>query len=161
MPSEVTAMPRIQPLPLLVLAVLCLAASPAPAAVATVYKCFDAKLNVVYTDQPCRGEQLEIELGAVDHAAVAELAREREAVSRAIAQRIAEGNRMPVARDYAPPAYYAGPPPGYYGNDVYYAPGWGFYGPPVADRRGDRDRPPLRKPRPPSVPASRGDLIRR
>lgn len=146
----------------LALAAMCLA-SPAPAAVTTVYKCFDAKLNVVYTDQPCRGEQLDIELGTVDHARVAELARERENVSRAIAQRIAENNRAAAARDYAPPVY-AGPPPEYGGNEVYYPAGWGYFGPPVADRRGGRDhaRPPSRNHRPPpTVPATRGDLIRR
>jgi hypothetical protein len=147
-----------------VLAGLCLAASPAPAAVTTVYKCFDAKLNVVYTDQPCRGEQLAIELGSVDHAKIAELAREREAVSRAIAQRIAEGNRAQAVRDYAPPVY-VGPPPGYEGNEIYYPAGWGWWGPGVADRRGgrgDHGRPPSRNDRPPpTVPASRGNLIKR
>lgn len=146
------------------LACLCLAASPAPAAVTTVYKCFDAKLNVVYTDQPCRGEQLDIELGSVDHARIAELAREREAVSRAIAHRIAEGNRTQVARDYGPPVY-VGPPPNYDGNEIYYPAGWGWFGPAVADRRGgrgDHGRPPSRDKRPPpSVPATRGDLIKR
>jgi hypothetical protein len=156
---------RTSLLPLAALAGLSLVASPAPAAVTTVYKCFDARLNVVYTDQPCRGEQLDIELGTVDHARVAELAREREAVSRAIAQRIAENNRAAAARAYAPPVY-AGPPPGYYGGDeVYYPAGWGYVGPTYGDRRGgrgDHARPPSRNNRPPpSVPASRGDLIRR
>lgn len=146
-------------LPAGALAGLCLAANPAPAAVTTVYKCFDAKLNVVYTDQPCRGEQLDIELGTVDQAKVAELAREREAVSRSIAQRIAEGNRAQYTRDYGPPVY-AGPPPGY-DNEVYYPAGWGYYGPAPKDRRRpDNVRPPNDRP-PPSVPASRGNLIRR
>lgn len=153
-------MRRTPLLPLGTLACLCLAASPAPAAVTTVYKCFDGKLNVVYTDQPCRGEQLDIELGTVDHAKIAELAREREAVSRAIAQRIAEGNRAQLARDYAPPVY-VGPPPGYDG-EVYYPAGWGYYGPTANDRRPrDNLRPPANNRPPPSVPAARGGLIRR
>ena len=153
-------------LPLCALACLAVTATSVGAAQTTVYKCFDAKLNVVYTDQPCRGEQLSFELGTVNHAAIAELAREREAVSRAIAQRIAETNRARLARDYAPPIAYAGPPPDGYGNEVYYPAGWGYYPPTYGDRRGrfDDARPPAHRQRdraPPHVPASRGDLIKR
>jgi hypothetical protein len=150
------------PLSLAAMALVGFVSSHGHAAQATVYKCFDAKLNVVYTDQPCRGERLDIELGSVDHARVEELAREREAVSRAIAQRIAEGHRAQLAREYAPPVVYAGPPA--VGNEAYF-PAWGWFGPGFDDRRGGRGehaRPPASRHRsPPSVPASRGDLIRR
>ena len=106
------------------LAALALGIAPAAsAAVATVYKCFDRHLNVVYTDQPCGGEKLDIELGRVDQNAVAELAREREALSRAVAQRIADNRRYPVA---AASDYIAVPPlPD--GSEVYYPAGWGYY----------------------------------
>jgi hypothetical protein len=88
------------------LAALALVALPAAASTTTVYKCFDRNLNVLYTDQPCRGEQLEIDAGRADPAAVAELAREREALSRAVAARIADLRRPPVPS----PTYVAGPP---------------------------------------------------
>ena len=99
-------------------------ASAASAAVTTVYKCFDRNLNVVYTDQPCRGEQLDIEAGRADPNAVAELQREREALSRAVAQRIADNRRYPgVASDYA-----IGPPlPAE--PEIYYPAGGGYYAP--------------------------------
>src|ERR1700755_2120798 len=84
---------------------LALAAGYGNAAVPTVYKCFDRNLGVLYTDQPCRGEQLSIEGGSIDPVAVAELQREREAVARAAAQRVAELRRVDVA-----PQYYAGGP---------------------------------------------------
>src|SRR5215203_2602697 len=80
------------------------AAPPALCAITTVYKCFDRTLGVLYTDQPCRGEQLSIEGGRTDPAAIAELTREREALSRAVAERIADNRRLPVAM---PPDYYA------------------------------------------------------
>lgn len=156
-------MSRTALLSLAALACLGLAAGPARAAEATVYKCFDARLAVVYTDQPCNGERLQIALGQVDHEKVAELAREREAVSRAIAQRIADNNRARLARDAAPPVVFDAPPPGY-GNEVYYPAGWGWVGPAAGDRRGgrgDHARPPARHRPPPSVPAPPGNLIRR
>ena len=115
-------------------AVLACAAPSATAAVTTVYKCFDRSLGVVYTDQPCRGEQLDIEAGRVDQNAIAELQREREALSRAVAQRIADNRRAPVASsDYVA----AMPPPAE--SDVYYDAGWGYYAPYANDRLRDRD----------------------
>jgi hypothetical protein len=138
------------------LAALALGVAPtATAGVATVYKCFDRHLNVVYTDQPCGGEKLDIELGRVDQNAVAELAREREALSRAVAQRIADNRRYPVAvgsgSDYIP-----GPPPSD-GNEIYYPAGWGYYSPYGNDRmrgRGNFDRGGDNRARPTrSVPA--------
>ena len=114
------------------LAALALGMAPAAsAAVATVYKCFDRHLNVVYTDQPCGGEKLDIELGRVDQNAVAELAREREALSRAVAQRIADNRRYPVA---AASDYVAAPSPPLDGSEVYYPAGWGYYAPYGNDR---------------------------
>ena len=137
------------------------AATHASAAATTVYKCFDGKLGVVYTDQPCRGEQLSIEGGTADPVAVAELAREREALSRSAAQRIADNRRAAIERDLAPQYVYAGPPAGY-GSEIYYPAGLGYY-PNAVDGRPPRDhlRPDPRRGRMSAVPAPRGNLIRR
>ena len=111
-------------------AVLAAAGTPATSAVTTVYKCFDRSLNVVYTDQPCRGEQLDIEAGRADPAALAELQRERDALSRAAAQRIADNRRLPVANsDYAVGGF--APP---IDPEVYYPAGSGSSGPYSAER---------------------------
>jgi hypothetical protein len=111
-------------------AMLAAAAAPASSAVTTVYKCFDRSLNVVYTDQPCRGEQLDIEAGRADPAALAELQREREALSRAVAQRIADNRRLPVANsDYAVGGFASPIDP-----EVYYPAGWGSYDPYAVER---------------------------
>jgi len=111
-------------------AVLAAAATPAIGAVTTVYKCFDRSLNVVYTDQPCRGEQLDIEAGRADPASLAELQREREALSRAMAQRMADSRRLPVANsDYAVGGF--APP---MESEVYYPAGWGSYAPYSTER---------------------------
>ena len=108
------------------------AALPATAAVTTVYKCFDRNLGVLYTDQPCRGEQLDIEAGRADPAALAELQREREALSRAMAQRIADNRRVHVDA----PGYVIAPPPA--GGEIYYPAGWGYGAPYYSE---DRMRP--------------------
>jgi hypothetical protein len=105
--------------------VLAVAPAAAMAAVTTVYKCFDRNLAVVYTDQPCRGEQLDIEAGRADPAALAELARERQSLSRAVEQRIADNRRSPSP---AVPDVFAGPPP-VSAPDVYYPAGPGYYAP--------------------------------
>lgn len=107
------------------------AALPAAGSVTTVYKCFDRSLGVLYTDQPCRGEQIDIEAGKADPGALAELQREREALSRAMAQRIADNRRVVVE----PPGYYAPP---YAEPEVYYPAGWGYYGPTANDRTRNR-----------------------
>ena len=135
----------------------------AGAAATTVYKCFDRNLAVVYTDEPCRGEQLRIETGSVDQAAVAELQREREAVARSAAQRVAELRARPEPlQQYA----YAGPPPmpdyGY--ADTYY-PAYG-YGPYYDNNNNNNDRgrgrpDNGRKRQQYHVPAPKGDLIKR
>jgi hypothetical protein len=108
------------------------------AAVTTVYKCFDRSLGVLYTDQPCRGEQLDIEAGRADPNAIAELAREREALSKAVAQRIADNRRLAAAA----PDYGAIPPPPP-DAEIYYPAGWGYYAPygdQQARGRGDHPR---------------------
>src|SRR5215203_1204502 len=110
-------------------ALLLVIATAASAAVTTVFKCFDRNLNVVYTDQPCRGEQLDIEAGRVDQNAIAEPPRDREALSRAVAQRIADNRRHPVAA----PEFVA-PPPAGAGSEVYYPAGLGYYAPYGDDR---------------------------
>lgn len=112
------------------LATLVLGIAPAAsAAVTTVYKCFDRNLGVLYTDQPCRGEQIDIDAGRADPNAIAELARERDALSRAVAERIADHRRYPVAA----PDYVVGPPPPS-APEVYYPAGWGYYAPYGNDR---------------------------
>lgn len=113
------------------LATLAASAALPAAAVTTVYKCFDRALGVLYTDQPCRGEQLDIDAGKADPAALAELQREREALSRAMAQRIADNRRVAVE----PPAYYVPP---YAEPEVYYPAGLGYYGPYAGDRTRNR-----------------------
>jgi hypothetical protein len=101
---------------------------------ATIYKCFDRSLGVLYTDQPCKGEELDIRAGSPDPAAIAELSREREALARSAAQRVADNRRFALTSE-APVVNYMAPPdvapypyadfgvPGYYGYG--YAPGAG------------------------------------
>ena len=114
------------------MAALALGVAPAAsAAVTTVYKCFDRNMNVLYTDQPCSGQQLDIEVGRADPNAVAELQREREALNRAVAARIADNRRLPAAVGGAPD--YAFVPP-FAGPEVYSPAGLGYYAP-YADNR--------------------------
>ncbi len=105
-----------------------------------VYKCFDRNLNVLYTDQPCKGEQLEIRAGDPDAAAVAALQKERDALARSIDQRIADSRkpREVVVRDpyVLPPASGA-----YAANEVWY-PGYFAYPPQQPQRRGRDDAAP-------------------
>ncbi len=137
----------------------CLGAPCAQAGVTTVYKCFDSKLGVLYTDKPCKGESLDIEAGSVDPVAVAELQREREALSRAMAQRLADNRRVLPERDYGPAYVYAAPP--YDVPEVYY-PAYGGVPYVNAPRpRADDARPTPRRDRPGTVTGSRGDLIKR
>jgi len=124
------------------LALLLAAAAPAGAAVTMVYKCFDRNLGVLYTDQPCRGEQLSIESGSADPVGIAELQREREALSRSVAARTASAGArtLPdrdVAMGYDAGYGYTGPPP----DDAYYPAyfGGGGYAPSAKDRRPRQD----------------------
>lgn len=123
------------------LAFLLAAAAPAGAAVTTVYKCFDRNLGVLYTDQPCRGEQLSIESGSVDPVGIAELQREREALSRAVAARTASRTAFDrdVAVGYGYDNGYAAPPAEELYYPAYYGGGYG-YAPNAMDRRPRQDQ---------------------
>jgi len=132
-----------------VLVVLCfgaVASGHAPAAT-TVYKCFDKNLGVLYTDEPCRGEQLSIRAGEADPAAVAALQRERDAVSQSAAQRIIDNRRATLQREFAPQYAYPLPEalPAYADAEPYYTGGYGGYGyvPYSTDKR---PHPPRAKP---------------
>ena len=94
----------------------------------TIYKCFDRNLGVLYTDQPCKGEQLEVRAGDPDPNAVAALERERDALSRSMAQRIADQRRAALDAQRAVEWVYPAPfdPSVYAANDVYYHAGWGY-----------------------------------
>lgn len=121
---------------------LTMASGSAWAATTTVYKCFDKNLAILYTDQPCRGEQMDIRAGDADPVAVAELQREREALSRSAAQRIADNRRAalepsyPTQRPYAPVEAV----PAYPDANGYYYGGYGVSPYPAAHR----GRPPMR-----------------
>lgn len=65
------------------------------AATSPIYKCVDANLRVLYTDEPCKGgEQLNIRAGEADPAAIARLQRDRDALDQSAAQRIADQLRQ-------------------------------------------------------------------
>ena len=131
---------------LLVSCVITMAAGPTWAAT-TVYKCFDRNLGVLYTDEPCRGEQMNIRAGEADPVAVAELQREREALSRSAAQRIADNRRAALERDYAAQRTYAPAEvlPAYSDTDGYYSGGYGV----LPYSTAHRGRPPMRDSRRP------------
>jgi hypothetical protein len=122
----------------------------AQAGTSTIYKCFDRSLGVLYTDQPCKGEQLDIRAGDPDPNAVAALERERDALSRSMAQRIADQRRAALDAERAVEWVYPAPADRnvYAANDVYYPAGFGYMPngaarpPRQADRRNDarRDR---------------------
>jgi hypothetical protein len=79
------------------------AAAPGP-----IYKCFERDLGLVYTDIPCKGgELMDLRAGEADPAALARLERERDALGRSSAQRIADLRHAELQRrQYAfAPAY--------------------------------------------------------
>ena len=121
---------------MLVVAATAAATMHAGASTTIVYKCFDRNLGVLYTDQPCRGQQLEIRAGDPDAVAVAALQKERDALAKSIADRIAD-SRKPRrdAEDertwVLPPA----PAPAYAAYDVY-DPAWYRFAPNDPPRRG-------------------------
>jgi hypothetical protein len=79
---------------------LVLATGVADAATASIYKCLGANLVLIYTDQPCKGgEQLDIQAGDADPAAVAQLQRARDQLDRSAAARIVEERRAIAQRD--------------------------------------------------------------
>ncbi len=146
-----------------VLAATVVCAAPvAVAAPAPIYKCVDRNLGVSYTDIPCKdGERLDIRAGDPDPAAIAALARERDAVDRSAAQRIADERRAMLQRRYYDPGplYWApdgaayAEAPAYPPYDYVYGYGYPYVGiwapeprrPPDArndrrDRRAERSR---------------------
>ena len=77
----------------------------AAAAETPIYKCVDKNLSVLYTDEPCKdGERMNIRPGDADPAAVARLERERDALARSSAQRIADDRRAALQWQYLAPA---------------------------------------------------------
>ena len=123
---------------------IAMAGESAGAATTTVYKCFDKNLAILYTDQPCKGEQMDIRAGDPDPVAVAELQREREALLRSAAQRIADNRRAAPERDYAVQRPYALVEAPASNGDGYYYGGYGVNPYPAAHR----GRPPMRDARP-------------
>lgn len=74
-----------------------------------IYKCFDRKFDVVYTDVPCKdGAVLDVRAGDADPVAVARLERARDALDQSAAQRISDMRWAAAQSAFAPPSY-AGP----------------------------------------------------
>lgn len=103
-------------------------------AASPIYKCFDRKFDVVYTDEPCKdGALLDVRAGDADPAAVARLERARDALDQSAAERIRDMRWTAAQPAYAPPSY-AGPSgagwPDYATmNSPYdYGPIWGLAG---------------------------------
>jgi hypothetical protein len=82
------------------------ASGSASAATTTVYKCFDRNLTVLYSDEPCSGEQMNVKTNVADPAALAELQHERDALARSAAQRLADSRRASLERAAAAPWVY-------------------------------------------------------
>ncbi len=124
---------RHRSLALAVLGVLAMASGGAGAASTTVYKCFDRNLNVLYTDMPCTGEQMDVNTVDADPVALAELQRERDSLARSTAQRIADSHRASLERTYTEPyiAYPASEDMGAYSDVGGYLP-YGYAYPPSA-----------------------------
>ena len=111
---------RASRLGLLLLALVCaeaLAATP-------IYRCTDRNLGILYTDEPCRnGERMDIRAGDADPAALAWLARERDALDRSSAQRISDERRATLQRQYAAqPLYLADEAVASYADGAEYIP---------------------------------------
>jgi hypothetical protein len=100
-----------------------LAADPAAAAGTAVYKCFDKSLSVLYTDEPCAGELMNIRAGDADPMALAELQRERDNLARSTAQRLADYRRAELERFTSPQwVYQRGDNFNGYPDAAYYSP---------------------------------------
>jgi hypothetical protein len=114
----------------LVLVAMCLAAASGNAlsATTTVYKCFDRSLTVLYSDEPCSGERMNVKTTDADPAALVELQHERDALARSTAQRIADSRRAAVERASAPFVYPAEEDLGAYGGGGAYYPAYAPYG---------------------------------
>jgi hypothetical protein len=129
---------------LMVLGLLLLAPVSSSAATSTIYKCFDKNLGLLYTDEPCQGEQLNVRAGDADPAAVARLERARDALDQSAAQRIVDERRAAAQRDLAAP-YAGGVEPNAYDYTAANAPyddygvAWGYPG--FARHHHPRSRP--------------------
>ena len=86
----------------LALAVVALASASTFAANTTIYKCFDSRLSLVYTDLPCKeGERMDIDPGEADPVAVSRLEHARDMLDRAAAERLSDERRAAALRDTA------------------------------------------------------------
>jgi hypothetical protein len=108
-PSRASHGPRVTGRNLLVLGLLLYANLGNALASTPIYKCFDKKFDVVYTDVPCKdGAPLDVRAGEADPVAVARLERARDALDQSAAQRITDMRWAAAQRAFAPPSY-AGP----------------------------------------------------
>jgi len=128
---------------LMVLGLLLVAPVSSSAATTPIYKCFDKNLGLLYTDEPCQGEVLNIRAGDADPAAVARLERARDALDQSAAQRIVDERRAAAQRDLAA-SYAGGVEPNAYDSTAANAPydygvGWGYPG--FARHHPPRSRP--------------------
>jgi hypothetical protein len=95
-----------------------------------IYKCFDRKSDVVYTDQPCKdGAPLDIQAGDADPVAVARLERVRDAFEQSASERIRDMRMIDAQRNFSTP-WYSGPGPADYAMNSPYDDGgmWGLAG---------------------------------
>ena len=116
---------------LVVLGLLCVGPLGSSAMATTpIYKCFDRKFDVVYTDVPCKdGAPLDVRAGEADPVAVARLERARDALDQSAAQRIQDMRWTSAQAAFTRP-WYAGPSeqvePDY--SPYGYGPMWGLDG---------------------------------
>jgi hypothetical protein len=107
----------------LVLGAMALAAAPALAVDAPIYKCLDNHLSLVYTDLPCKdGEVVDIRAGSADPAAIARLERARDQLDQSAAERTRDERRAAEIRAMAslPDDDVAAPQPGAEPSDYGY-----------------------------------------
>ena len=111
-----------------------------------IYKCFDRKSDVVYTDQPCKdGAPIDVRAGEADPVAVARLERARDALDQSAAERIRDMRMIDAQRNFNAP-WYSGPGPADYAMNSSYDYGgiWGLAGfgvPVFANNRFPHGRP--------------------
>ena len=117
-------------------------------AATAIYKCFDRKSDVVYTDQPCKdGAPIDIQAGDADPVAVARLERVRDAFEQNASERIRDMRMIDAQRNFNAPSY-SGPGPAAYAmnspDDYDYGGIWGLAGfgvPVFANNRFPHGRP--------------------
>ena len=112
--------------------VLLWAATGASWGATAIYKCFDRKSDVVYTDQPCKdGAPIDIQAGDADPVAVARLERVRDAFEQSASERIRDMRMIDAQRNLSAP-WYSGPGPAGYAmnspSDYDYGGIWGLAG---------------------------------